>query len=62
VHVIASRPELLDRLRARGFHDGMSPPRRAIGPMHELLSTLLDAFGNRSQNRNGVGRQLVTGD
>jgi hypothetical protein len=62
VHVIASRPELLDRLRAHGFHDGMSPPRRAIGPMHELLPTLLDAFGNRSQNRNGVGRQLVTGD
>ena len=62
VHVIASRPELLDRLRAHGFHDGMSPPRRAIGPMHELLPTLLDAFGNRSQNRNGDGRQLVTGD
>jgi hypothetical protein len=58
-HVIASRPALLDRLRARGFHDGMSPPRRAIGPMHELLPTLLEAFGNRSQNRDqravGVG-------
>ena len=66
VHVIASRPELLDRLRAHGFHDGMTPPRRAIGPMHELLPTLLDAFGNRSQNRNltpvGVGPHLVVGD
>ena len=66
VHVIASRPELLDRLRAHGFHDGMTPPRRAIGPMHELLPTLLDAFGNRSQNRNltpvGVGSHSVVGD
>ena len=52
VHVIASRPELLDRLRAHGFFDGMTPPRRAIGPMHELLPTLLGAFGNRSQDRN----------
>jgi hypothetical protein len=66
VHVIASRPELLDRLRAHGFHDGMTPPRRAIGPMHELLPTLLDAFGNRAQNRNltpvGVGSHSVVGD
>ena len=66
VHVIASRPELLNRLRAHGFHDGMTPPRRAIGPMHELLPTLLDAFGNRSQNRNltpvGVGSHSVVGD
>ena len=66
VHVIASRPELLDRLRAHGFHDGMTPPRRAIGPMHKLLPTLLDAFGNRSQNRDlpvvGVGPNSVTGE
>ena len=27
----------------------MTPPRRAIGPMHELLPTLLAAFGNRPQ-------------
>jgi hypothetical protein len=62
VHVIASRPELLDRLRAHGFHDGMTPPRRAIGPMHQLLPTLLDAFGNRSQNRNGDGRDSRAGE
>jgi hypothetical protein len=66
VHVIASRPELLNRLRAHGFHDGMTPPRRAIGSMHELLPTLLDAFGNRSQNRDhpavGVGSPLVSGE
>ena len=66
VHVIASRPGLLNRLRAHGFHDGMTPPRRAIGPMHGLLPTLLDAFGSRSQNRDltpvGVGSPLVSGE
>jgi hypothetical protein len=47
VHIIASRPAVMERLRASGFHDGMTPPRRAIGRMHELLPTLLGAFGNR---------------
>jgi len=47
VHIIASRPAIMERLRAKGFHDGMTPPRRAIGRMHELLPTLLGAFGNR---------------
>ena len=36
---------VLDRLRAPGFHDGITPERRAIGPMHALLPTLLAAFG-----------------
>jgi hypothetical protein len=66
VHVIASRPALLARLRAHGFHDGMSPPRRPIGPMHRLLPTLLEAFGNRSQKRHstpvGVGSPLASGE
>jgi hypothetical protein len=46
VHIIASRPELLERFIARGFHSGMSPPRKAIGKMHELLPVLLEAFGS----------------
>ncbi len=46
VHIIASRPELLDRFLARGFHPGMHPPRQAIGPMHKLLPTLLETFGS----------------
>ncbi len=46
VHIIASRPELLERFIARGFHPGMNPPRQAIGPMHKLLPTLLDVFGS----------------
>jgi sulfatase-like protein len=47
VHVIASRPPVLDRLRARGFRAGLTPARPAIGRMHELVPVLLDAFGER---------------
>lgn len=46
VHIIASRPGLLDRFIARGFHPGLHPPRQAIGKMHELLPVLLEAFGS----------------
>jgi phosphoglycerol transferase MdoB-like AlkP superfamily enzyme len=46
VHIIASRPELLDRFIARGFRTGMHPPRQAISKMHELLPTLLEVFGS----------------
>jgi hypothetical protein len=46
VHIIASRREVLDRLLARGFHEGLAPPRRAIGKMHTLLPVLLDTFGS----------------
>jgi phosphoglycerol transferase MdoB-like AlkP superfamily enzyme len=44
VHVIASRRQLLDRLRVHGFHDGLTPARPALGRMHTLLPVLLDAF------------------
>jgi len=44
VHVIASRPPILDRLRAHGFHSGLTPARPALGRMHTLLPVLLDAF------------------
>jgi hypothetical protein len=46
VHVIASRGALLDRLRANGFSEGLTPARPPIGRMHRLLPTLLDAFGD----------------
>ncbi len=47
VHVIASRSEILDRLVARGFRNGLTPARPALSPMNALLPVLLDAFGNR---------------
>jgi hypothetical protein len=45
VHVVASRPAVLDALRARGFRTGVTPERRPLGPMHALLPTLLSSFG-----------------
>ena len=46
VHVVASRDEVLDALLARGFRGGATPGRRSLGPMHALLSTLLESFGS----------------
>ena len=45
VHVVASRDEVLDALLARGFRGGATPGRRSLGPMHALLPTLLESFG-----------------
>jgi hypothetical protein len=44
VHVIASRPQILDRLRTRGFHSGLTPARPVLGHMNTLLPLLLRAF------------------
>jgi hypothetical protein len=44
VHVIASRPAILDRLRANGFRSGLTPARPSLGRMHTLLPVLLAAF------------------
>ncbi len=45
VHVISRNAELLARLRAGGFVDGLRPPGRPLGPMHELTRLLLRGFG-----------------
>jgi len=47
VHVVASRPAILDALVARGFRRGLTPARPTLGSMHALLPTLLDAFSGR---------------
>jgi hypothetical protein len=49
VHVIASRPQVLERLEAHGFTPGLTPDRAGLGPMHELVPILLDAFGGRPE-------------
>jgi hypothetical protein len=49
VHVVASRPELLERLEARGFTEGLNPNRKTIGRMHGMLPVLLGAFGHASE-------------
>jgi Sulfatase len=46
-HVITSRRAVLEQLRIHGFQTGLTPHRPAVGRMHELLTVLLDAFGDR---------------
>jgi hypothetical protein len=47
VHVIASRPAVLDALVAAGFTRGLAPAGASIGPLHALGPRLLDAFSGR---------------
>jgi hypothetical protein len=44
VHIISSRPLVLDALRAHGFHDGLRPPRARVMGMHELMPAVFSAF------------------
>ena len=45
VHIISSREVLLDRFRAHGFGNGLSPGKVAVARMDSLLPILLDGFG-----------------
>lgn len=47
MHVIASRPALLDRLAARGFTRGLAPTGPVRSKMHAVVPALLEAFGDR---------------
>jgi phosphoglycerol transferase MdoB-like AlkP superfamily enzyme len=44
VHVIASRPAVLDALVAQGFRRGLTPSRPAVGRMNDFTRILLNAF------------------
>jgi hypothetical protein len=44
VHVFGRSGAVVDHLIARGFRPGLAPQRPALGPMHELATTFLDAF------------------
>jgi hypothetical protein len=44
VHIVSSRSDIIDDLVARGFVRGLIPSSKPIGRMHELTTTLLDAF------------------
>jgi hypothetical protein len=50
VHVITNRTAILDRLKADGFRDGLTPVRPDLGRMQTLLPMLLDAFGRPAAN------------
>jgi len=45
VHVITSRQDILNRLRAAGFRSGLAPDRQAVSRMHALQPILLNGFG-----------------
>ena len=47
VHVITSRPELVERFRALGFQPGLEPRRPVLGGMHELIWLLAEAFDSQ---------------
>jgi hypothetical protein len=46
VHVIASRPAVLEQLQRQGFNGGLTPRQPAIATMDSLLRILLNAFGD----------------
>ena len=45
MHVIASRPPVLEAMRAHGFRPGLTPTHPSLSRMHELMPTMLEAFG-----------------
>jgi len=49
VHIVASRPALLQRFAALGFAAGLEPQRPALGAMHDLTRMLLRAFSGRGE-------------
>jgi hypothetical protein len=61
VHVIASRPGIVEVLRAEGFKPGLEPSRPVIGPMHALTAKILRAFdGSSVQPTPGVPTKSMT--
>jgi hypothetical protein len=47
VHIITSRREVLERLKSRGFAEGLAPPRPPLTRIDKLLPIFLDSFGDR---------------
>jgi hypothetical protein len=68
VHVIASRPAVLDALVAAGFTPGLEPGAGSSGPLHGLGAVLLGAFSGRDARLRearvdvagpGIARQIA---
>ena len=47
VHIISSRPDLLQRFEALGFMPGLQPDRKPLGTLSDLTTWLLDAFDSQ---------------
>jgi phosphoglycerol transferase MdoB-like AlkP superfamily enzyme len=56
VHVVTSRPEVVEVLLARGFVRGVTPRQPAIGRMHGLVPVFFEAFGASHTGRAPAGR------
>lgn len=54
VHVIGTDEALLARLETAGFRRGLQPDVTAIGPMHGLTQTLIDAFAGDLSRRSAL--------
>ncbi len=50
VHVITSNPVIAERLRRRGFTDGVNPPQGSLGHISELSLMLLSVFDSADQD------------
>jgi hypothetical protein len=54
VHVLTSRPALVDRLLSAGFTPGLEPARPALGGLPDLVARLLQAFDSGGAARGAV--------
>lgn len=56
VHVITDNPAITQRLLNAGFVPGLVPDTEFIGPMHELVHTLLASFSGAEHADQGKGQ------
>lgn len=47
VHIITSRPDIMQQFEALGFTPGLQPKRKPLGSLHELTTWLLDALDSQ---------------
>jgi hypothetical protein len=62
VHVVASRPDILEALQRRGFAPGLTPRGAAIGEMRRLAPTLLEVFAGDALLTDGLGARGLDPD
>lgn len=59
VHVLTSRPALVDRLLSAGFTPGLEPARPALGGLPDLAARLLQAFDSGGAAEGAFGETGV---
>lgn len=61
VYLVARDPRLLDRFRALGFSDGLTPERAPLGGLHDLTAMLLNALGAGAPNAASTSAPIPAG-